>query len=77
MAKTRAKEQNERMMCRYIPKNSVAGETVYTCLLVADFVHELKPLQWLFHHHANVLLCQWAGAVRVVKVKQALVGVDS
>lgn len=43
-------------------------------LLVADFVHELKALQWLFDHHSDVLLRQWAGAVGVVKVKEALVG---
>ena len=46
-------------------------------LLVADFIHELEALQRLLDTDADVLLRQGARPEAVVKVEQALVGLDT
>lgn len=46
-------------------------------LFVADFIHELEALQRLLDTDADVLLRQGAWPEAVVKVEQALVGLDT
>ncbi len=48
-----------------------------TDLLVADFIHELEALQGLLDTDTDILLGQGTGPEAVVKVKEALVWLDT
>lgn len=45
--------------------------------LIYNFIHYLKPFNWLLLHDSDVLLFQRNRSERIVKIEQALVQIDS